>query len=180
MPINLPLGSIMKKKKIHIIFKFSSYIYIYIYIFKSKKSNQTKTKRKFNSKMKAKTNTNWVKCIEVNRIIKRFPLAVLYEWTDRCLFSLRRGLDLLYEDSNCFPVTQIKFNTLQNKLRHIYSGRDDTQPSFVYPNNWPISFFYDVLVTRPLYNLYAHAFETARSYSSGEKKNHGSELGKIR
>ena len=31
MPINLPLGSIMKKKKNHIIFKFSSYIYIYIY-----------------------------------------------------------------------------------------------------------------------------------------------------
>lgn len=30
--------------------------------------------------------------------------------------------------------------------------------------------FYDVLVTRPLYNLYAHAFELPGHTSSAEKK----------
>lgn len=164
------------KKKIFVLYLSSAHLYIQV----PKIAIKQKQKEILTVTWKEKTNTNWVKCIEVNRIIKLFPFAVLYEWTDRCLFSLRRGLDLLYEGSHYFPVTQIKFNIVQNKLRHIYSGRDDTQPSFVYPNNWPISFFYDVLVTRPLYNLYAHAFETARSYSSGEKKNHGSELGKIR
>lgn len=58
----------------------------------------------------------------------------------------------------------------KNKLRHIYPSGDDTQPLLYSQIIDLVLIFYDVLVTRPLYNLYAHAFELPGHTSSAEKK----------
>lgn len=97
---------------------------------------------------------------------------MFYEWTEwrpAIVLSVLH-LGILYVVPHCFPLSQIKFNSSQNKLRHIYSSRDDTQPLLYSQIIDLVLIFYDVLVTRPLYNLYAHAFEIARSHKQCWKK----------
>lgn len=87
---------------------------------------------------------------------------------------LSPSLPYTLENFTLFPIVFLyrgsNSTVHKNKLRHIYPSGDDTQPLLYSQIIDLVLIFYDVLVTRPLYNLYAHAFELPGHTSSTEKK----------